>query len=190
MIISPVVGTFFAKYKFWLRLLGFVIAAIAIALLWQRFIAEPYREQGRVEIRALWSAEKADLEARHADEITAARHRERYLVAAANALAKQTREELENENDKLQASLDKYRAADRRMRRVRGEVIAADTDGMRSPGSDNARPVQTCEARLPREIGEGFERLRETALRIGSEANGTAHKLNAAQAQLQADREP
>lgn len=180
MIINPVVGAFFSKYKLLFQALAVVLAIIAITILWNRFIAEPYRAQGRAEVQSAWDVQRAEAEKQHANDLAIARQIERNRAKAIALELNQYIKEKNNEHKALTDSLDRYRADNRRLRTITGQTVSS-KDGVSGTSAVTRELNGTCEARLPAEIGEGFERLRATALRIGSEANEAAIKLNTMQ---------
>lgn len=163
-----------------------IVLAIAAGGLygWHK-VADGYREQGRTEITIKWEQQKlADAEA-HVKDIKSAIKQERDNAAEIAKIDKHLIEVISNEKIALDNQLANLRTDNRRLRTITGKAIREPKSGMPSDklavSADNA----TCTVRLPREIGEGFERLRETTLRIGSEANNTASTLTAAQAVMQ-----
>lgn len=173
MIISPVVGAFFTKYKLLFQVLAVLLAIIVIMILWNRFVAEPYRDQGRAEIQAKWDKHEKDLALQHAENIKAAVEVERSRAKAVELSAHKRIKDIQNEKADLEASLDTERRTNKRLRTITGKPVTGTGGMLRLPESEPGSDA-TCEARLPAEIGEGFERLREAALRIGSEANTAA----------------
>lgn len=67
--------------------------------LWNRYVAEPYRQEGRVEVQAKWD-----------DAIKAEAERIAKAVAEAQAEAQKTIDALEANEERLNAELEKARA--------------------------------------------------------------------------------
>jgi hypothetical protein len=187
MIISPLVGAFVSKYFLWLKVLGGILLAIFLYWAWGHYIAEPLRAEGRAEVQAKWDKRERELALRHAENINAARATERTrgasLIRELNIYIKGK----QDENEALAVSLDTERRRTKQLRTITG-TISPGTSGV--PGANGgANSVdRTCRAKLPPEIREGFERLREISLRVGNEANQAAIKLNTAQGIIEADR--
>lgn len=176
------IAAFFLKHgQKIITCLAVIVLLFCIRWAWATFIAEPYREQGRAEVQAKWDKREAFLADQYSKNLQAVIELERRNARAAQSLATQRMKELQNESIELATSLDRERIANKRLRTITGTTINASAERMSgvsdaSPGSDG-----TCEAQLPAEIGAAFERLREGALRVGSEANTTAINLGASQ---------
>lgn len=162
---------------FWVKSLAavlFVVAAtIAITWAWGAFIAEPYRDQGRAEVQAKWDRRESELSAEHAKNLRDALYVERKRAQDALDAANKRIREIDDEKTGLANSLDAERRVNKRLRTYTGKVVAS-SDGVPGVSIALTGSDATCEARLPAEIGEGFERLRESVIRIGSEANELA----------------
>ena len=157
-----------------------LVAIIAMAWAWNHYVAEPYRDQGRAEVQAKWDKHEKELALQHAENVKFARDDERRKEAEATKAATTRLKEIEHEKTELQASLDTERRAHKRLRTITG-TISTGKGGMLVLPDAVTGDTSSCRAELPAEIGEGFERLREVALRIGSEANEVAIKLKESQ---------
>lgn len=91
-------GLSMAFAQFLAPVIVYSIIAVAAYFGWNHFIAEPYREEGRVEIQTKWDKAVKDEEARIAK-----------AVAEAQAEAQKTIDELEKKEAELNAELDKAR---------------------------------------------------------------------------------
>lgn len=181
MIISPVVSAFFTKYKLLFQLLAVLLAIIAIMILWDRFIAEPYRDQGRLEIQAKFDAHlladrEAELKAK--DEVRAKESLDRI---ANTAIINKLYEEKDHAIKTRDAELADLRAGVISMRRITGKNEAETAAGMPSTGPGSEGGDGTCTVSIPAEIGEAV---------IGAkhEAAEVAARLAACQATLLQDR--
>jgi hypothetical protein len=168
---------------------AFVILAIAAGGLygWHK-VADGYREQGRVEVRGEWDGQKlVDAEAK-TKEIEDVIKAERADAAVKARIDKKLLEDIKHENIELNNRLAFYRGDNRKLRTITGEAIRESQDGKNGTKSSVSFSNSTCTVRLPPEIGEGFKRLRETIIRIGSEANNTGFQANAASEVIAQDR--
>lgn len=75
-----------------------LVALIGGPLLWRHYVAEPYRQEGRIEIQTKWNA-----------AVEAEKDRVAKAVAEAQAEAQKTIDELEKKEAELNAELDKAR---------------------------------------------------------------------------------
>jgi len=166
--------------KYWKYLLGALII-VSLYLYHSHLENVAYDaayEAGRQEILALNAKEDAKTAKSVADAITAARLEERTNADNGRKLAQQQLGEIENEKKSLQLSLDSERTKSRRLRSYIGKTTTA--QGVPEGSASGSQPVTTCTAQLPAELGEGFQRLREYALRIGSACNEVAITHNKA----------
>jgi len=153
--------------------LAIILALIFVSWAWGRYVAEPYIDQGRAEVQVKWDKREKELASEFAQALKIAIDIERKRSGEIQEAASKRLKEIQDERNALADSLDTERRVNKRLRTITGKTVAK-TDGVSGvsialTGSDDA-----CRAELPAEIGEGFERLREIALRIGSEANELA----------------
>lgn len=141
-----------------------------------------YVEKGRAEVMADWNAQKVVDREALIKSIEAARLAEQTLAAGDVKAAELRIMGIENENKRLASQL-----ADRKPGVMRTYTVEAVRPGTADDeGKQNGSgPDATCRAKLPREIGEGYERLREDALRIGSDANKAAITLAGCQERVE-----
>lgn len=172
----------FTGMKWWIEAL-LIMAVAAAGLYGYHRLAESYREDGRLEIRAEWSNQKLIDVQEQNKRIQRARTEEKLNTEAMAKIA----DKLEKDRVNEKRAYDKT-IADLRSGLLRMRVIATQTKtiGDYKIGVSNTEPTasvsyETSEVRLPSALGI-------SVIGIGSEANDVADQLRKAQEIILQDR--
>lgn len=161
-----------------------IIAAVAAAGLYGwHLLAESYRNEGRVEIRAQWTDQKlvdAKEVTRRIKTAVAIEHTHTLAMAAIATQLEKDKTNAKNSYDKTIADL---RSGITRMRIIATQTKTLGNYTVGVPGFEPSASVsyETSEIRLPQEIGI-------SAFGIGADADDTADQLRAAQKVIIEDR--